>query len=306
METILVTGIAGFIGSKIAEKLISENYKVVGVDDLSEGVLENVPIGCDFIKLDLIRSENFKLLPKKCDYILHLAGQSSGEISFENPVMDLKKNTITTLNLLDYYLKSGCKKLLYASSMSVYGNQIDKPVEESTLPNPISCYGLGKYTSEKYLEIFKNKINFVSLRMFNVYGIGQNLLNLKQGMVSIYLAQAVFNNDIVIKGSLNRFRDFIYIDDVVNTWITLMKNNSINNTTINLGTGKKTYVHELISLIQNLQPHKKLVEMEGTKGDQSGIYACTKRLSKIVNVEDFVNLEIGIKLFHDSIVNSKN
>ena len=304
METILVTGIAGFIGSRIAEKLISQNYKVIGVDDLSEGNLDNVPKGCDFINLDLISEENYSLLPKKCDYIMHLAGQSSGEISFENPALDLKKNAITTLNLINYCIKSECKKLLYASSMSVYGNQLDNPVKETLQEFPISCYGLSKFTAEKYLEIFKDKINYVSVRMFNVYGPGQNLLNLKQGMVSIYLAQAIFKKEILVKGSLQRFRDFIYIDDVVNTWITLMKNNTINNTEVNLGTGKKTYVHELLDLIKKLEPNKNLIKMEGTKGDQSGIFACTKRLSKVIDIDSFVNLETGIKLFYDSILNS--
>tara|TARA_Y200000002_G_scaffold381085_1_gene394135 strand:- start:784 stop:1239 length:456 start_codon:yes stop_codon:yes gene_type:complete len=125
-KNILITGVAGFIGSKVAQKFINENYNVIGVDDLSNGKKKNIPKGIKFIKADLSSKNIFSLLPKKCFKILHLAGQSSGEMSFDNPVSDLNKNTISTLNLIKYGIEKKVKLFLYASSMSVYGESSKK------------------------------------------------------------------------------------------------------------------------------------------------------------------------------------
>ena len=101
-KLILITGVAGFIGSSVANRFIKEGFHVVGVDNLSSGKIKNIPEEVDFIKGDLSKDETINLLPKKCNQIIHLAGQSSGEISFDNPVTDLNKNTVSTLNLINY------------------------------------------------------------------------------------------------------------------------------------------------------------------------------------------------------------
>ena len=119
---VLITGVAGFIGSKLALRFLLENYEVIGVDDLSTGKVTNIPEGVYFIKVDLSDYSQFHLLPSDCDFILHLAGQSSGEISFDNPILDLEKNCHSTLNLIKWGISIGVQKILYASSMSVYGD----------------------------------------------------------------------------------------------------------------------------------------------------------------------------------------
>ncbi len=88
---ILITGVAGFIGSQIAKRFIDEGYKVIGIDNLSNGNIKNVPKEVDFINIDLVNSNSFNLIPSECEFILHLAGQSSGELSYKNPIEDLKK-----------------------------------------------------------------------------------------------------------------------------------------------------------------------------------------------------------------------
>ena len=133
--------------------------------------------------------------------------------------------------------------------MSVYGNPINGIAKEEDEPSPLSCYGISKLASENYLKIFSDYLPFVSLRMFNVYGPGQDLNNLKQGMVSIFISQALKNKKINVKGSLSRFRDFIFIKDVVDAWYNTTINKYINNITINIGTGKKTTVEDLLKII---------------------------------------------------------
>ena len=300
MKKILITGVAGFIGSKIAKKFISEGFEIIGVDDLSSGKIENIPKGLDFIKKDLSDSSILKFLPNEVDLILHLAGQSSGEISFDNPVNDLKKNTLSTLNLIKYGIKNKAEKFLNASSMSVYGNVPDKPIPENFNKVPISCYGVGKLASENYLEIFKNQLAFINFRMFNVYGPGQDMDNLRQGMVSIFLSQALKENKIHVKGSLDRFRDFIYIDDVVDIWYEFALNKT-ENISLNLGTGIKTSLNELINLFKNNFSDLKYYSKGNTPGDQKGIYPDIGKLKSLTEKNKFIKLNEGLKMFIESI-----
>ena len=292
-DRILITGVAGFIGSEICKKLLSKNFIVFGVDDLSTGK-NQVSRKIKFFKFDLSDYKNFKKLPK-CDYILHLAGQSSGDVSFDDPVGDLKKNTISTLNLIKYGIKCKAKKIIYASSMSVYGDLKNKKYDENLEPKPKSCYGVSKLASENYLKIFSKKLNYITFRMFNVYGPGQDLNNLRQGMVSIYLAQAIKSKKIIVKGSFKRIRDFIYIDDVVDIWIKSLKKN-INNETINLCTGKATSVKNLLILIKKLVPGTKIIKYRSTRGDQQNSVGDTKKLVKIFK-HKFIPIEVGLNQF---------
>jgi len=295
---ILVTGVAGFIGSKVCEELQRKKYSIIGVDNLSSGKKKNIPKNIIFFKFDLSNYQNYKKLPK-CKYILHLAGQSSGDISFDDPVADLKKNTQSTLNLIKFGIKSKTKKIIYASSMSVYGDLKKKRYDENLEPKPKSCYGISKIASENYLKVFSKKLNYINFRMFNVYGPGQDLSNLRQGMVSIYLAQALKNKKIIVKGSLNRIRDFIYIDDVVKIWVKSL-NNNISNQTINLSSGKPTSVKKLLSEIRLLIPGSQIIKASATRGDQFRAVGNSRKLNKIFKYK-FTPLRTGLRKFLKSI-----
>lgn len=294
---ILITGVAGFIGSKVAEKFLKNDHEVFGVDDLSQGKIENIPSKIKFIKYDLSDEKILNILPKECDYILHIAGQSSGEISFDNPKNDLEKNTLSTLNLIKYGVNKKVKKFLYASSMSVYGQVEDHAVSETHVTNPISCYGISKLTSERYLELFSDKLSYINLRMFNVYGPGQDLKNLRQGMVSIFLAQALKKNKILVKGSVERFRDFIFINDVVEIWYNLTFNKECKNLNINVASGQRITVKELLKKIIDFYPKTKFYSEGNTPGDQTGIFASIKLLKSYYDVSSLYPLEKGLKQF---------
>ncbi len=298
---VLITGVAGFIGSHLADFFLKSNIKVIGVDDLSIGKEKNVPEGVEFYKFDLSDKNKMSILPNDCQIILHLAGQSSGEMSFDDPVLDLKKNTQTTLNLINYGIENKSQKFVYASSMSIYGETPDKAIKEDFHLSPLSCYGVSKLASENYLKVFSNKLPYVSLRMFNVYGFGQDLNNLKQGMVSIFLSQAITDNKIIVKGNLNRFRDFIYIDDVIKIWYEASKNRTVSNCAINVGTGIKTSVSKLLNIILLELKNREIIQKQGTTGDQYGIYADVTKLRKTLYKSQFTCLETGIKNFISNI-----
>lgn len=288
MAKYLVTGGAGFIGSAIAKSLIESGHLVYIIDNLSTGFLNNIPETAIFIKGDFSDDAVLRQLPAHpFDAIFHIGGQSSGEISFEDPAYDLHTNTLSTLKLLQYCAKHNCKQFIYASTMSVYGEHPDKEqFSEADQALPKSFYAVGKLASEHYMKIFSKQfgINCIALRYFNVYGPGQNMNNMKQGMVSIYLQQYTDSNtpEIVVKGNLERFRDFIYIDDVVNITIYAANNSKFSNQTVNIATGIKTTVKEVLETIHTYTSSTKPIRIaEGTPGDQFGIYADTTLLSEL-------------------------
>ena len=296
MDSVLITGVAGFIGSHVARRFLQQGHRVVGVDDCSSGQLANVPAGLEFIQLDLAAADAVAGLPA-CRRILHLAGQSSGEVSFDDPIADLRKNTVSTLNLIRYGIERRAERLVYASSMSVYGAAEDRPIEEHTPCAPLSCYGVGKLAAEGYLRVYARQLPSVCLRMFNVYGPGQNMKNMRQGMVSIYLAQALEGGCIEVKGSLERFRDFIFIDDVVEAWWRASTYEGVVGRTVNVGTGVRTPVRELLTRLCALVPGTTYFVRGSTPGDQSGIYANPRLLHECLNLKTLTPLDQGLAAF---------
>lgn len=305
MKNYLVTGGAGFIGSCLIRKLLQEGHKVTTIDNLTTGFKSNVPRNTNFIKGNCGDPKIYKKIANiKFDAIFHIAGQSSGEISFDDPVYDINANTTSTILLLKFALKSGCKRFIFASTMSVYGVKPDRPVKESDELSPKSFYGNSKLASENYLKIYeKYGIEYTCLRLFNVYGPGQNMNNLRQGMVSIYLSQMVNKGKIHVKGSSSRYRDFIYIDDVVEYFYKCLKNHKSKKKVINIGTGKKTFVYQIINKLTSFTDKRIPVEYSGyTLGDIKGIYADIKLKKKIFGKIKETKIHEGLlKMYKSSI-----
>lgn len=305
----LVTGAAGFIGAAVAQKLISKGNQVDTIDNLSTGYKEHVPNGVKLIEGSVFDNSVFELLRgQKYDAIIHIAGQSSGEISFENPVYDFQTNGQSTLMLLDYARRTGCNKFIYASTMSVYGDQADPQCDENKDIKPKSLYAVGKIASENYMRIYSQQYGIVctALRLFNTYGIGQNMKNMKQGMASIYLAMALKEQKILVRGSKERFRDFVYIDDVVNAFC-LSLNRESGYDCYNVCTGKKIRVEEIINLICCHLPYAIEVEyVEGTIGDQFGIYGNNRKIKENLGWEPKVNFDDGLNRMIDWAVSNQD
>lgn len=298
MAHYLVTGGAGFIGAALASRLLAAGHEVVVLDNLSTGFRDNIPAAATFIQGNCQDAALYARVPQR-DYaaIFHIAGQSSGEISFDDPVYDLQTNTQSTLLLLQFAKRVGCQRLVYASTMSVYGDQPDKPVAEEATTTPKSFYGVGKLASEHYLRIYRQYgIESAALRLFNVYGPGQNMDNLRQGMVSIYLAQALKNRHIHVKGSADRFRDFVYIDDVVDAFLRFETQALGEHQTFNIGTGVRTTVQDLVERICSSLPFAVDVRYEGnTPGDMFGIRADASRARQDADWEAKVDLATGLQ-----------
>ena len=301
MKTYLVTGVAGFIGAAVAKALLDQGHKVVGVDNLTTGYVENIPAGTDFYEADCqdaaLYAERLPRLPYAA--IFHIAGQSSGEISFDDPVYDLRTNGESTLHLLKFALAVGCARFIYASTMSVYGVKPDAPVREDAEPVPQSFYGVGKLASEHYLRIYEQYgVRSTALRLFNVYGPGQNMANLRQGMVSIFMAMMLADNKVHVKGSPDRYRDFVYIDDVVRAFLLCLDSPASVGKVINIaGSGKKT-VGELLEAMAALHAPRHGrpdIQFSGsTPGDLMGIAADISLAKKILGYTPAVSFNDGL------------
>ncbi len=287
-KSYLVTGGAGFIGSNLARKIIAGGGKVYIIDDLSTGFERNIPDGAIFYKTDISRPDQVgKLkLPYKLDTVYHLAAQSSGEASFDDPVRDIEVNYTGTYNILKLAEKKGAKRFIYSSSMSVYG--------------PASYYGCNKLASENMIRIYtkSTRIKSTILRFFSVYGPGQNMFNMKQGMVSIYLAYILNSRPITVKGSLDRFRDIIYIDDVVSILESCEDNPAAYGETFDVGTGMKTTVKDLLKAILKAYGKnnfdKWVKTAPGTPGDIKGCVADITKARRLLGWEHEHNLREGI------------
>lgn len=305
MKKALVTGGAGFIGSHVSRRLLKEGWKVYIVDNLSTGFKDNIPKGTEFSKLDLSRDDFVRNLPDdNLDAVFHLAAQSSGEISFDDPAYDLKTNCLSTVMLLKWCVKKNIKRFMYTSSMSIYGDQIVQPVKETAIPLPKSFYGVGKLASEKYLEIYaKMGIQPTSLRLFNVYGPGQNMKNLRQGMVSIYMAYLLKKEELPIKGSVDRYRDFIYVDDVVGAYMACLDNPLTFNKSYNVATGVRTTVKDLIDELLTAFKYDgskyPIKHCGATPGDTFGIFADISALKRDTGWAPAVSLSDGLKRMRD-------
>lgn len=299
MGNYLVTGAAGFIGMHLARELLHRGHTCVTIDNLSTGFKNNIPEGCRFIKGNTFDVNTItQLEDEKFDAIFHIAGQSGGMTSFDDPVYDMNSNITSTLLLLDYAKRTGCTRFIYASSMSVYGDENPCPVTEgSGQLKPKTFYAVGKIASEHYMRIYTQfGIRSTALRFNNTYGPGQNMENLRQGMVSIFMAQALKNHHIHVMGDKNRFRDFVHVSDNVNACILAAQGNEeLMYNEYNVATNRKTTCEELVQMICDNLPFEVTVEYKGsTLGDQYGIYCDYSKIQKALGWEPKVRLENGI------------
>jgi len=284
-NNVLITGGAGFIGSALAKALNQRGYPVT-VFDLAAKISKcDVVDGVRYIAGDISRYEELEsVADQRYSHIYHLAAQTSGLISHENPSMDTDTNVKGTLNICRLASDTPSTKLVFTSSMAVYGNS-QHAISESHEMCPTSNYGVSKLSAEKYIELYNRRgMPFSIFRLFNVYGPGQDLENLKQGMVSIYLSQILATGRIDVTGSFERYRDFVYIDDVVNALLLGLEDRT-NNEIYNVGSGIKTTVKDLIDVLVvscGYQLGEIPVQNVGAiVGDQFGTYCDISKLSTL-------------------------
>lgn len=244
----LVTGGAGFVGVNLVRHLLKEGYRVTVLDDLSSGSRGRIPAGAEFTKGNILNNRAVQKASKGADVVFHLAAKISVPWSIKNPAKTMEINTIGTVNLLE--ANKDVDSFIYASSAAVYGDPIKIPIPEEHPLNPLSPYGASKICAEicckNYQNIYGMKI--AVLRPFNIYGPFQDPKNPYSGVISKFISYARKGQPLTIFGDGNDTRDYIYIDDVCDAFLTAINREGV----FNVGTGRTITTNELAKLIQNI------------------------------------------------------
>lgn len=249
---ILVTGGAGFIGSHLVDRLIEEGRKVIVIDNLSTGKKENLNPEADFYQLDICDFEKIRPLFQDIDYVFHLAAIPRVPISVKDPVNTSKNNILGTINVFKAANDNKIKRIVFASSSSVYGDQKELPLREDMMPNPISPYALQKLVGEQFAKLFTKlyKIPIVALRYFNCYGPRADPDSEYSLVIGKFLKQRNQGKPLTIFGNGEQTRGFCYVDDVIKANIKAIRSERLKGgEVINIGSEKSNSVNYLAELI---------------------------------------------------------
>jgi UDP-glucose 4-epimerase len=311
MKKIVITGGFGFIGARFVKHFQAKNIEVVVMEYPTAKIPEGFP-ECEVIRADITdRGFIESLNVTGIDAVLHLAAQSSGPRSFAIPETDIKINILGTLNTIDWCLSNGIKRLLFASSFVIYGDHPEKEMlDEETVCIPKSVYAMSKLACEHLLTTYAQVkgIQWSALRMFNVYGPGQDITKSDQGLVGIFMNMLLKQDSVQVKGSLLRFRDLIHVDDVIQAWDLCLHAN-VYNQSYNLGSGMKTTFSDLIMAIAKvLGKEDKVIieELPGTPGDMMGCYADIKKISDQLGYKPKYDMVSGLKNMYEWVKLNNN
>lgn len=294
---ILVTGGAGFIGSHLVDGFIEQGHHVTIIDDLSMGRTENVNPKAKFYLMDIRAEEIEKMFEiEKFDVICHQAAQMDVRKSVDDPLFDARVNILGTLNLLQTCIRFNVKKVLFASTGgAVYGDQEVFPCDENHPTRPVSPYGIGKLTVEKYLFYYHLEygLKYVILRYSNVYGPRQNPLG-EAGVIAIFTHKFLTRNQPIINGDGNQTRDYVFVGDVVQANLKALEFNG--NEILNVGTGIETDVNQIFHLInENTGGKTKEVHGPAKPGEQRRSVISYEKAEQILGWKPEVNLEEGLR-----------
>jgi UDP-glucose 4-epimerase len=252
MAKYLVTGGAGFIGSNLVDKLIEKGHEVAVIDNLSTGKKENINSSAKFYQFDICDSGELYKYFEGVDFVFHLAAIPSVPISIKEPVSTSKINILGTINVLKAASDAKVKRVIFASSSAVYGEQKDFPIKESATLNFKSPYALHKLVGEQYARLFTDiyKLPVICLRYFNVYGPRIDVDSDYSLVLGKFLKLHAQNMPLTVFGDGNQTRSFCYIDDVVEANIKASESDKlVGGEIINIGHEKSFSINGLAELI---------------------------------------------------------
>lgn len=293
---ILVTGGAGFIGSHIVDRLVLEGHETIVIDNLSTGNNAYLPSQVRLYQIDILSLETERVFAEeKPDCVIHHAAQVDVTLSLQDPMLDAKSNILGTLRLLALCRQHQVKKFIYASSCAVYGESDDCSIKEDFDINPISFYGLSKFTPEIYIRLYSSLfgLSYTIFRYANVYGPRQTPKG-EGGVISIFTRKMLEGNPIQIFGDGNQTRDFVYVKDVAKANALALTHG--DHHILNIGTDTKTSINALFQTISSLTGYTRTPEyLPQRPGDIRFSRLDASEAKRVLGWQPSYSLETGLK-----------
>lgn len=291
MEKVIVTGGAGFIGSHIVDSLVLSGYDVHIIDDMSAGKEENINPKATLHKIDIRNGESLLPVFSGAKYVFHEAACPRVQYSIEHPFITNDINVSGLISILEACRLNGVKRLIFASSSSIYGDPEILPTNEDAPINPMSPYAAHKYIGEVYLKLYSKIYNLetVCLRYFNVYGPRFDPEGAYPLVIGFFLKRMKEGKSLTITGDGEQTRDFVHVSDVVRANILAMTSDKVGNgEVINIGGGKSYSINHIAKLLGgSIEYVPSRIEPHDTRADIS-------KAKKVLSWEPSVNFEDGI------------
>ncbi len=295
----LITGVAGFIGSALAQKLIEGGHEVLGLDDLSTGKEEAIPPQVKFELGDMLDRPKLWTLLQGVECVFHVAARVAVQESILYPREYNSTNVGGTVSVMEAMRDVGVKRVVFTSSGAVYGAQVAQPLHEEMRPAPDSPYAVSKLSAEYYVKTIGKLwgIETVTLRIFNAYGPGQHTPPDHPPVIANFLKQGVREGTLVIHNSGTQTRDFVYLDDVVDALIKASNASDVDGMTINIGSGKEVSIVDLVQEVIDLLGVKtETINNHTAKGGVNRMRADISRAANLLGYRPKYSLSTGLKL----------
>jgi UDP-glucose 4-epimerase len=298
MKKILVTGAAGFLGSHLSEKLQNLNYKVIGIDSMIGGDLENLPKGIDFYKMDCCDFDSLNKIMKDIDIVYHCAATAHEGLSVFSPVEISKNNYLATVSVITSAINNKVKRIIYCSSMARYGNQ-KTPFTEEMEPRPVDPYGISKVAGEQVLKCLcdLNKVEWAIAVPHNIIGPKQKYDDPFRNVVSIMINRLLQNKRPIIYGDGKQKRCFSYIDDCIDSLLALVDNKSMNRDIVNIGPDEEfVTINKIAEICSNVTGSNLKPEYYPDRPKEVKHATCSSnKARKLLNYKTKTDLYTGIK-----------
>lgn len=313
VKKILVTGGAGFIGSNLAEELLSRGYEVVILDNFSTGKIENIlplkekyPTTLKLIVGDIRNLEDCKKATEGVEYVFHEAALGSVPRSINDPATTNSVNIDGFLNMLIVARDAKVKRFIFAASSSTYGDSETLPKVEEVIGNPLSPYAITKYVNELYADVFAKTygLEYIGLRYFNVFGRKQDPNGAYAAVIPLFVKNLMLHKSPVVNGDGKNSRDFTYIDNVIEMNIRAMEttNPEAVNTVYNTAYGDRTTLNQLVDTLKEIlsEYDEKIAEVEvihgsNRPGDIPHSLASIDKARRLLGYNPQYSIQLGLK-----------
>lgn len=298
---VLVTGGAGFIGSHLVDALLAEGYAVRVLDDLSTGKRSNLPLDNPRVELivgDVADAALVTRAAEGCQAVAHLAAVASVQASVDDPVKTHQSNFIGTLNVCEAMRQVGARRVIYASSAAVYGNNGEgEAISEDTPKSPLTPYASDKLSGEHYLNFYRRQhaLEPVIFRFFNIFGPRQDPSSPYSGVISIFAERAEKGLPIAVFGDGEQTRDFFYVGDLVKLLVQALELPQAPEDAINVGLNQTTSLNQLLVALSDVIGQLPAVSYQAARpGDIRHSRANNQRLREVLVLEEPTPLVEGL------------